>query len=318
MAVENKDGDKVAGDMVIKPDAVAKDFDDIDCNKLTAAQLNKLTDAKACAGLTAKCVACFDVTQVNAICLTNIPTDEWKEFKSQTVEQITNSDVTALNLTVGQFEAILPKFDLERVNENFARYVVRKTSLLDTVLEKGDGKIMAAFINAKTLPALPLDKFTVFSDKFIAHLKEDAFTGIQLAQLHIIPNDAFAGFYPKQWAKVAPSAIPGLTEGQASKLRIDCWEATTPEQINNFGLATGKFQAMNLDQNNALDRRNYKEQHACNAFVDVKDRLGQDKAKAFEERCKEVFAYDFKNRSNALVVSSTLAITMTAFAILFI
>lgn len=318
-----KDGEKgkaKAEEAVINPDATADDVKKVDCTKLTADILNKLTNKKACTGLTATCLAKFDTTKVCGECLGNMPLTEWKNLESSTVEQITRTTTDNLDITKDQFEAILPKIHLNQVADTFAEFIVRTPALLELILTKGDGKLLGAFITSKTMAILPLGTFSRFSKSMISHLKANAFANINSTQLAIIPNEAFEGFEPTQWEKVNSEALTGLTRDQAAHLSTECWNATTMDQIKNFGKSLNNFQkgveAKKVDP--ILDRRQYKAQHPCNSFEEAKGKMEEKKAKAFEERCKEITAFKVNGSAASTTSLAALALTMAVALVPFL
>lgn len=297
---------KDAAAEVLQPDAGPETLKDADCSKLTVEALNKLTNMKACSGLTADCLAKFNVKGLCPGCLSNISLTEWKKFEPQTVEQISTTGPDTLSLTPQQLEAILPKLDLTKLSESLAGYVVRTPQLLELIFKTGNGKVLAAFVNANTLPSIPVSNFGRFSEKLIANLNKDAFTKVNAEIIAVIPPDAFAGFYATQWALVNPVALHALTRQQAMKLSKECWEVTTIEQVKNFGRTVNKFNAMGLEKANVLDRRQFRDQHACKAFEDVRKDLSENKAKIFEERCKEITAFKINSSSPSLERSTAI------------
>jgi len=298
-----------------KPDASPESLKDADCSKFTAEALNKLTNMKACSVLTAGCLSKFDVKGLCAECLGNISITEWKKFEPQTVGQISNTSPDVLSLTPQQLEAVLPKLDLTKLSEGLAGYVVRTPQLLEFIFKTGNGKVLAAFITAKTLPSIPMHNFSRFSEKLIANLSEDAFQKATSEIIAVIPAEAFQGFYAKQWALVNPVALRALTRQQAVKLSKECWEATNIEQVKNFGQPVNKFNAMGLEKANILDRRQFKDQHPCNAFEGVRQGMDENKAKIFEERCKEVAAFKINSASTLKTSAATTGLILAAVAI---
>lgn len=297
---------------VLQPDAGPEALKDADCSKLTAEALNKLTNMKACSGLTAGCLAKFNVKGLCAECLGNISISEWKKFEPQTVEQISNTSPDILSLTSQQLEAILPKFDLTKLSEGLTGYVVRTPQLLEFIFKTGNGKVLAAFVNANTLPFIPVPNFSRFSDKLIANLNKDAFIKATSDIITVIPPDAFPGFYATQWALVNPLALHALTRQQAMKLSKECWEATSIEQVKNFGRPVNKFNAMGLEKANVLDRRQFRDQHPCKAFEDVRKDLSENKAKIFEERCKEITAFKINSSPSLKASAATAGLVLAA------
>ena len=243
------------------------------------------------------------------------PLTEWKKFEPQTVEQISSTSPDTLSLTPQQLEAVLPKLDLTKLSEGLAGYVARTPQLLEFIFKTGNGKVLAAFVNAKTLPSIPVHNFGRFSDKLIANLHEDTFQKATAEMMAVIPADAFVGFYAKQWAQVNPIALHALIRQQAMKLSKECWEATTIEQVKNFGQPANKFNAMGLGKTNVLDRRQFKDQHPCNAFEGIRKELDENKAKIFDERCKEVSAFKINSASTLKTSATTAGLILAAVAI---
>lgn len=298
-----------------KPDASPESLKDADCSTFTSEALNKLTNMKTCGVLTAGCLAKFNVKGLCAECLGHIPLSEWKKFESVTVEQISNTSPDVLSLTPQQLEVVLPKLDLAKLSEGLAGYVVRTPQLLESIFKTGNGKVLAAFVNAKTLPSIPIHNFGRFSEKLVANLNEDAFQKATAEIIAVIPADAFPGFYAKQWALVNPTALHALTRQQAVKLSKECWEATTIEQVKNFGQPVNKFNAMGLEKANVLDRRQFKDQHPCNAFESMRQGMDENKAKIFDERCKEVSAFKVNSASTLKTSVATTGLVLAAVAI---
>jgi len=230
----------------------------------------------------------------------------------QTVHQICKSSVVKLELSGRQFESILPKIDLGAIPETFVGYVVRTPELLDVVLESGKRSVVINFVNAKFVPAIPVVYFSRFSKSFVGILEENALGTLQAEQLALIPASAFTGFSAKQWARVSATSLSALSRQQAAMLPLACWEETTIEQINNFGPSPTKFNAMGVKKQNVLDRRQFKDQHPCNAWEDVKTKVCEKKTTAFSERCKDIKDFEVTSGSNARAIVSTSMLVAAA------
>ncbi|PJF18550.1 hypothetical protein PSACC_01638 [Paramicrosporidium saccamoebae] len=316
---ENKDAAtkaKTAETSVLSPDASAKQLRKADCEKLTVKELNALKDAKACAGLTAECLKKFDVTDLCADCLSNINTSEWAKFDGKTAEQIAKSKVSDISLTPQQLTEILAKLNLDDLPAGFTGYAIREPILLEAIFETSDAKVISAFLTADNVAALNPVALRRFGETLISSLNDDAFSKISALQLSMIPSDSFAGFTAKQWCAVAPAALTMLHRDQASKLSKDCWNAMTPLQVASFGLpasSAAKLAAKDpsLRNQEILNRRQFKRNHACMALSVVKSDLDDKQAKALEAKCADITGFS-ENGSNTLGASLGLfAVSLT-------
>lgn len=312
----DKKTDTPATPEAISASATAKDIKKVDCKKLTVKALNGLTDAKACSAITAACLKEFDVTDLNKDCLSNIEKNEWKKLNDETVKQLTKTKVEDLSLTKEQFAAIFKKIKLDKDSVGFTGYVVRDPELLSVVLESSDPEVFKAYLTADNVAALNLVVFRRFGKATVEALADDAFSKINGNQIAMIPAKSFAGFSSKQIAAIPPAALTSLTSGQAANLSKDCWDALTPEQVKSFGPSVTSViklsaQGAQRDQE-VLARRQFKDQHPCQAFPAIKDKLKDDMKKAIEEHCKPVEAFAINNASFLAISLAATGVMMAA------
>lgn len=297
----------------LSPDATSKDFEGTDCSKLTAKFVNSIKDFKACSGLTAECAKQFDTTEVSPQCFVNIPISEWKKFDPKTVAEFTNGKVEDFSLTAEQFTTVLPKLKLDTLPSGFSGFVVRDEPLLEALFASEDAKVLTAFLTADNVAALSPPTFRRMGKSLIAALKDDAFSKISAVQLALIPADKISAISTAQLIAIPPAAFSMLSKYQAESMPKESWNALTAVQIKNFGPSTSS--AMQLSAKDAdarkqelLNRKQFKTSHPCGAVPAIKAQLEETQAKALEERCKDVEAFDVS--SSPATKSSLLAATV--------
>ncbi|OIR58068.1 MAG: uncharacterized protein A8A55_1155 [Amphiamblys sp. WSBS2006] len=292
-----------------------------DCSQWSAAMVNKISSPEAARGLTAQCLAKFNVAGIERKYLEHIAPSEIKQLDDKTIGEILTGSIENIPAEEEWIRTIIEKISWEEIGPEFSQKVISRPDILESIIDTfaEDPKRITKLFSKKVLSRVPGEVCKLMTREMIEGLEDHVFKKISPECFGHIPDSAFAGFSAKQFLNINPKALQHMTAAQGNQLNEDIVVDITQKMAENWGRETRgimKPESENKEDYNAQQTllKEYLATHPCMALKGIKkEKIKSTSARTvLGERCKAVWENPLNKSSGTAARAALCSTALTA------